>query len=465
MTDYYREHKALFLWLLIFFVLLAFTLNNTIPYKGDESYYLVSALNMIKTGEYFVPYYYNQPRFQKPILAYWLTVLGYKIFGIHLWSGRLPFLILSLLLLVLIYRFAFLVINDKKFAFLNVVLLSSSTMYILFSRAAMTDLLLTFFSTLSLYFFYKAIVCPDKIKRYYFYAYVSMGFAFLSKGWSGFLPAIIMLIYLFLFKPENFKKYVLYLFHPLNIVTVCTISFSWYLYVFITHKEIFLSQLKSETSGKFVISLIGKKIIYYTGVLIRYYFPFTLIGVYLYIKKRIKILTSIKFLLLYFFITIFIYIFFISMYRSRYLLPVFPVVTLIIGFIIYKSNLTEIMKKIGIIFFILQAILLLFIPIVRKEPIKEIAKYVESKKYSNFSAYNMDKRNMGWLLIFTAGKVKEYTDGSKYVIIKEDDYSKFNSKFKNYIIEKEAVKLKKIKFKNNKFNKSFKRFLLLRRAK
>ena len=181
-VTYYREHKALFLWLLIFFVLLVFTLNNTIPYKGDESYYLVSALNMIKTGEYFVPHYYNQPRFQKPILAYWITVLGYKIFGIRLWSGRLPFLILSLLLLILIYRFAFLVINDKKFAFLNVVLLSSSTMYILFSRAAMTDLLLTFFSTLSLYFFYKAIIYPDKIKRYYFYAYVSIGFAFLSKG-------------------------------------------------------------------------------------------------------------------------------------------------------------------------------------------------------------------------------------------------------------------------------------------
>ena len=461
MTNYYREHKALFLWLLIFFVLLAFTLNNTTPYKGDESYYLVSALSMIKTGEYFVPHYYNQPRFQKPILAYWITVLGYKIFGIRLWSGRLPFLILSLLLLILIYRFAFLVINDKKFAFLNVVLLSSSAMYILFSRAAMTDLLLTFFSTLSLYFFYKAIIYPDKIKRYYFYAYVSIGFAFLSKGWIGFLPAVIMLIYLFLFKPKNFKKYVLNLFHPLNIITLCIISFSWYLYVFIVYKEIFLSQLKSETSGKFVISLIGEKIIYYTGVLIRYYFPFTLIGVYLYIKKSIKLSASIKFLLLYFIITIFIYAFFISMYRSRYLLPSFPVITLIIGFIIYKSNLTEIMKKIGIILFILQAIILLVLPIIRKEPIKEIAKYVESKKYSNFSAYNLDKRNMGWLLIFTEGKVKRYNSDSKYVIIKEGDYNKF----KNYTIEKEAVKLKKIKFENNRFNKNFKKFLLLRKAK
>jgi len=116
------------------------------------------------------------------------------------------------------------------------------------------------------------------------------------------------------------------------------------------------------------------------------------------------------------------------------------------------------MKKTGIILFILQAIILLVLPIIRKEPIKKIVKYVESKKYSNFSAYNMDKRNMGWLLLFTAGKVKKYTGESKYVIIKEGDYNKF----KNYTIEKEAVKLTKIKFENNRFNKNFKKFLLLR---
>ncbi len=465
MKSYFLKHKSLCFVLLVYFILLVLTLNSTIPYKGDESYYLVSALNMVKNGNYFVPYYYNQPRFQKPILPYWVTILGYKLFGIHLWSGRFFFLIFAILLLILIYKFSLLILDDRKFAFLNVILLSSSTMFILFSRAAMTDLLLTFFSVLSLYYFYNSLIQPSKLKRYYLYAYISMGFAFLSKGWAGIFPVIAWLIYLVLIKPENYIKYIYNLFHPLYIIIFCAIAFSWYLYIFLSpYKKIFLSQLKVESTGKLSINfkLILKKFVYYTGVLIRYYFPFTLIGAYLYIKQKVKFPPLVKFLLIYFFVIFLSYTFLIGMYRSRYLFPVFPAITLITGFIFYKSNLIKIMKRIAIVIFTLQVVALLTVPIIRNEPVKEIAEYVRSKKYKDFSAYNIDTRNLGWLLIFTGGEVRKFTGKNRYVLIKEDDYNKFS---RDYTIEKEAVKLKKIKFENKRIKKIFKKFLLLRKVK
>ena len=150
------------------------------------------------------------------------------------------------------------------------------------------------------------------------------------------------------------------------------------------------------------------------------------------------------------------------MYRSRYLLPVFPAITLITGFIFYKSNFIKIMKRIAIVIFTLQVVALLTVPIIRNEPVKEIAEYVRSKKYKDFSAYNIDTRNLGWLLIFTGGEVRKFTGKNRYVLIKEDDYNKFS---RDYTIEKEAVKLKKIKFENKRIKKIFKKFLLLRKVK
>ncbi len=458
-------NKKLLVWLILYFILIGLTLNNPTPYKGDESFYLISGINMVKNHNYIIPYYYNKIRLQKPILAYWVVIAGYKIFGIHLWSGRIFFLLFSIFLLFIIYKFSLLLNkNNNQSALLNVLLLSSSTIYILFSRAAMTDLLLTFFMTLSLYYFYKSIVYPEKLKKFYSIAYLSMGFAFLSKGLIGVFPVLIMFVYLICFKPKDYMKYILNLFNPLNIFVFVIVAFSWYIYIFIFYKKDLLMHLKKESSGKlkFNIYIFVKRLFYYIGVLIRYYFPFFLIAFYLFIKKRIKFSNQFKFLLLYICSIIIFFTFFIGMYRSRYLLPVFPVITILIGFIINKNNLSIVMQKTAVIFFLLQAILLISLPIIRGNPMKELALYCKEKDIKKVYVYNIGLRSRGWLEIFTQGKTT-YKQHEPY---KQNDYIIINAKdhvkFKNHKIIIKAKSLKKIRFVNGEIVKKFQYYFLMR---
>ena len=49
---------------------------------SDEAFYAESAREMIARGDWITPYFNDQPRFQKPILFYWLIAATYTIAGV-----------------------------------------------------------------------------------------------------------------------------------------------------------------------------------------------------------------------------------------------------------------------------------------------------------------------------------------------------------------------------------------------
>jgi 4-amino-4-deoxy-L-arabinose transferase-like glycosyltransferase len=163
------------IWILLYCALVGLTLDNTHPYQGDEAYYIKSAIGMLKSGHVLLPRFDDTIRLQKPILAYWLTALGYKTFGISLWAGRVLFLLVAAGLLILVYRFALLILPDPEFAYLSVVILSSSMLFVLFSRVSMTDLPLALFSTLALFFLYRGLSMPDRQQRDVLFACLATG--------------------------------------------------------------------------------------------------------------------------------------------------------------------------------------------------------------------------------------------------------------------------------------------------
>ncbi|KAH8964580.1 hypothetical protein BDL97_04G074900 [Sphagnum fallax] len=71
-----------------------------------EPLFVEAARQMLLTGDYITPQFNAQPRFDKPILVYWLMALSAKLFGLSVWVFRLPSalcalgLLLSLLLTV-----------------------------------------------------------------------------------------------------------------------------------------------------------------------------------------------------------------------------------------------------------------------------------------------------------------------------------------------------------------------------
>ena len=69
-------------------------------WRGDERYYTDSALKMREVGDLLTPRWADgSPRFNKPVLPYWMVLGGHALFGVNLWSSRLPFLLAGVTLL------------------------------------------------------------------------------------------------------------------------------------------------------------------------------------------------------------------------------------------------------------------------------------------------------------------------------------------------------------------------------
>ena len=63
-------------------------------YFGDEAYYTDAAIQMVRTGDYWTPYYPDgRMRFVKPILTYWAIVASYLVLGINFFSSRFAFVL------------------------------------------------------------------------------------------------------------------------------------------------------------------------------------------------------------------------------------------------------------------------------------------------------------------------------------------------------------------------------------
>ena len=59
---------------------------------SDEAFYAESSREMVASGDWLTPYYNYEPRFQKPVLYYWLTSATYLVtgpteFGARLWAA------------------------------------------------------------------------------------------------------------------------------------------------------------------------------------------------------------------------------------------------------------------------------------------------------------------------------------------------------------------------------------------
>ncbi len=408
-----------FLWIVAYGILLAFTLGSTRPYQGDESYYTVSAITMVEEGDYLVPYYDGSPRLQKPPLAYWMTALGYRLFGIGLWSARVPFLLTTCCLLYLVYRLSVLSHGDRDQGLLTLLLYSSAPMTIQFSRVAMTDLPLTFFVTASLYFFLDSFADRAWVGRHYRLAFLFMGLAVLSKGYIGMLPLAVMIIYLLLERDPHRTLYLRRLADPLCILILLAIALPWYVYIYLDRPSELLAQTGTEAgafSAPFGMARAFSHMFYYMGVLVRYFFPFTLIAAYCALQKRTRLPRTSRFLLVAVVSVLLIFVCVVDMQRSRYLLVLFPALAVIVGNIIHRTRWRQPAKTLAIVISALQIGILLAIPRMSGEPVKALVEYWDENLSGTLAVSGMGERERGWAEVLSGGRLVESSGSPDYIL-------------------------------------------------
>jgi 4-amino-4-deoxy-L-arabinose transferase-like glycosyltransferase len=419
---------AIWAGLVVFVVLLAATLNNTVPYHGDETYYTASAIHMVQRGDYDVPVFFGHARFQKPILPYWATALGYFLFGISLWSGRLAFIAMALAMLWVTYRFALRLQADGWYAMTAVVLLASSTLFVEASRIAMTDLPLAFFSLIALYHFNEAQTEPARARRHDLAAFAAMGLATASKGPLGLLPLVAVILAAAVTRQAESLRRLRQRAHPLCWLTWALPGLAWYAYVAVFHQDEFFRQLSVESSANLPEGpgAIMVNVLFYTAAAVLY-FPLAAAAGWRAARDHTALPQGFRLITCYAAVTGLLPIVALHGHRPRYLLTAFPAIALLAGWVLARGRWRSVAPRTALVWACLQAVFLIAVPAIRGEPLKPLIRHWDQslQQSGTLTSYALPTRELSWAQALSHGRIRPYDEESPYVILRESDLGVF----------------------------------------
>lgn len=300
----------------------------------DEPRYASTAYNMVSGGNLIVPTFNDAPRINKPPLFYWMIAVSYKIFGINEFSARFPSVLAGIGTIFITFLMGKRLCGRRNGFWAGVILMTSPLFFFL-SRCCITDMLLTFFVSASLYLFFVEYTEANSSNLRKLILYFCMGMAFLVKGPIGILLVLLIILgFMMCLRDISSIRRLWYL--PgflLFLGIICAWGIPFWLSIGSEH---IIMLLTKETSGRFVAGYAHPEpFYYYFPVFFVGYFPWSLFVCVALIRivKRRKTLTveerkQVYFISLWLIITVA----FFSLSRSKlmtYLLPVSPSVALL----------------------------------------------------------------------------------------------------------------------------------------
>ena len=286
MKSLHLSERSLF-YLLILSVLISFFYNiHSVPlFDVDEGAFSEATREMFAKGDFISTYLNGAPRYDKPILIYWLQVLSITLFGINEFAFRLPSAVASTIWVYVIYLFVK-SMRDKKSAFISAIITATSLQVTIIAKAAIADALLNLFVTssmFSIYFFYRR-----REKKYIYITFALVGLGFLTKGPVAVLIPLAVSLIFFIIK-GNLKTWLKASFNIIGIMIFILFAMPWYVAQYFKEgnafiEGFFLKHNLDRFSGPFE----G-----HSGSLL-YYFPVVILGVLPYTSILIKTFTKIK---------------------------------------------------------------------------------------------------------------------------------------------------------------------------
>lgn len=165
----------------------------------DEGRYVGIARDMLAHHEWVVPWMNGVPFFDKPIMYYWLEIVGLKLGGINEWGARLPQAMMALSGALMSYHCAKRLFGTASAVFTFVILLVSP-LYFLLAHYADMDLEVAVFISMAMQGFILAQQGDNSARqtRWYMYlCYAAIGCAVLTKGFMGVIfPSMVAFVWM-----------------------------------------------------------------------------------------------------------------------------------------------------------------------------------------------------------------------------------------------------------------------------
>lgn len=170
----------------IFLLALVFYLygNGAISlWDRDEPRFAQASREMLEAGNHLVPSLQGVPRFDKPILTYWLMELAYAVFGVNEFAARFFQALLGAASCALTVLFGTALFSPRV-GILAGLLLATSPQMVVVSKAATADAPFLFFILLALYAFVQIYMGSRRLE-WFCLLYGGLALATLTKGPAG----------------------------------------------------------------------------------------------------------------------------------------------------------------------------------------------------------------------------------------------------------------------------------------
>lgn len=333
--------------------LVFYNLGSNYLANWDEAWYADISRNFAESGNLLTSIWNTQPFFEKPILYFWLSALTSKIIGVSEFSARFPSALASLGIAVMIYFFARELFNKTIMGILSILILFSSMDFLYRSRSGNLDILLTFFMTLSLFSFFKAISIN---KKWFLLFGLSLGLGFLTKGFIGLYPLIAPICFIFVWREWKVLKEKYFL---LGLLITIILAGGWLTVSFAINGKLFLDQFLLANGEKFQFSMatLENFSLDYFGYLkngLKIWFPFLMIS-FFYLGFKIKEKRAV---LLLIYSSLFLFVMSFSNNKSSWfvlpLYPIFPLMILhVVNDLIKKIKVKKLLLTVFLVFLIM----------------------------------------------------------------------------------------------------------------
>lgn len=325
----------LLLWLASIF----YQLGGIPLLDNDEPIYGQFIKEMTISGDYLTPHYQGKIWYDKPPLYYWLASLCCKIGGINELSFRIPSVIASILLVLIVFYWGYKKDNLLVGIFAGIIQ-ATCIQHIILARSAVTDMLLALFLTTALVAFELSILSEHRHKKKIALAGgLAIGLAILTKG-----PVALFLLGVTFILVLYFDGKLIKLISAESLIAIFTsliIALPWFIYSYHLHPEKFYHDmiwvnhiqrfLQPEHPGQ-----TGKWYAYFLNIPILFVFFFPWSVFLIQSIKQVLHSHQSKKLGFVWFCTVFG---FFSLSKTKlvtYIFPLYPAAAIIVARYIYK---------------------------------------------------------------------------------------------------------------------------------
>jgi len=241
----------------------------------DEGRNAEAGREMFESGDRLTPTFNYELRVAKPVFLYWLMEVSYRLFGVDEFAARFPSALFGVGLILLQYCFLAYV-RDRTIALFGALMLLLNIEILGLGRMALTDSVLIFFTTASLYGFWLGLHGEGSGRRWIWVFYIGMALATLTKGPVGFVVPLIAAS-LYLTWTSRWQDYWRNGVPLAGTLVFLLLALPWYVAMFMVHGDAYASGATANTIGRFLSPMEGHHftIFFYIPVLLFGFFPWS----------------------------------------------------------------------------------------------------------------------------------------------------------------------------------------------